>query len=161
MTEGHLWMISRGSHLFDKLIVAVGTNPVKKYTFTVEERMQMIQRERDITHMIIGDAPVVEVAQFSNQLLINYAKSRDAGYLLRGIRSVKDYEFEKETRHFNSDIDYNIDTVFLMPPRDIAEISSSAIKGLVGFEGWEKVAGKYVPENVLLKLKEKHERGEL
>ena len=74
--------------------------------------------------------------------------------MLRGIRDTSDYEYEKTLRHINSDISPEITTVFLMPPREIAEVSSSIVKGLVGSEGWEKVLGKYVPDCVLQKLRE-------
>jgi pantetheine-phosphate adenylyltransferase/8-oxo-dGTP diphosphatase len=74
--------------------------------------------------------------------------------VLRGIRSESDYEYERTMRHINSDLDRNICSVFLMPPRDIAEVSSSMVKGLVGPDGWQEVVRKYVPEPVYRRLLE-------
>ena len=71
-----------------------------------------------------------------------------ATHILRGIRSESDYEYERTMRNINGDLDSAICTVFLMPPRDIAEVSSSMVKGLVGPKGWQKVVRKYVPEPV-------------
>ena len=71
---------------------------------------------------------------------IEEARAAQAGYILRGIRTEGDYEFERTMRHINDDLDSSVSTVFLMPPRGIAEISSSFVKGLVGPQGWEAVA---------------------
>jgi len=82
---------------------------------------------------------------FSNRYLIDYAQSIGATHILRGIRSESDYEYERTMRNINGDFDPNICTVFLMPPREIAEVSSSMIKGLIGPKGWRRVVRKYVP----------------
>ena len=140
-TNGHLWMIEQGATLFDVLIVAIGTNPEKKYTFSLEARVEMLRE-------IAKPYRNTTVDTFENQFLVNYAKSVGASYILRGIRSENDYEYERIMRHINSDLDPNILTVFLIPPREIAEISSSFVKGLVGPEGWEKTIKRYVPEPV-------------
>lgn len=162
ITNGHMWMIEQGSILFDKVIVAVGSNPDKKGRFSVSERMEMIDEtldahfEKSRYDTSIRYINNVFIESFENTMLINYAKSQKARYLLRGIRSVKDYEYEREMMHINYDICPDIQTIFLFPPRHIAEVSSSAVMGMVGFEGWEKVVNKYVPENVLNKMREKH-----
>jgi len=141
LTIGHLWMIEQGVTLFDRLIVAVGTNPDKRYTFSLAERLDMLREtlkhHRNLT-----------VTSFSNRYLIDYAKLIRATHVLRGIRSAADYEFERTMRNINGDMDSKICSVFLIPPRDIAEVSSSMVKGLVGPKGWQKVVLKYVPEPV-------------
>jgi len=149
ITNGHLWMIQQGAKLFDRLIVTVGVNPDKKYTFTPEERLAML-------HESVASIPNVSVTTFSNRYLIHYAQSIQTSYILRGIRSVGDYEFERTMRHINDDLDSRISTVFLMPPRDIAEISSSMVRGLIGPAGWKKVVRKYVPPPVYQRLVERH-----
>ena len=90
----------------------------------------------------------LSVTSFSNAYLINYAQEIGATHILRGIRSESDYEFERTMRNINGDFDPGICTVFLMPPRDIAEVSSSMIKGLIGPKGWQRVVRKYVPQPV-------------
>ncbi len=144
-TEGHMYMIERGAELFDSLIVAVGINPNKRYTFSVAERLELL---RACTEPMSN----VTVDSFENQLLVRYAHSVGAGYILRGIRSEEDYRFEHPMRNVNEDLAPEITTIFLIPPREICEISSSFVKGLVGFEGWEEVVKPYVPEPVYRKL---------
>jgi pantetheine-phosphate adenylyltransferase len=145
LTVGHLWMIERGVSLFDRLIVAVGINPEKRYTFSLEERLSMLRES-------LKQYRNVSVTSFSNQYLIDYARSIEATHILRGIRSESDYEYERTMRNINGDLDSTICSVFLMPPRDIAEVSSSMVKGLVGPKGWQKVVRKYIPEPVYLRF---------
>jgi pantetheine-phosphate adenylyltransferase len=144
-TNGHLWMIQRGLELFDRLIVAIGNNPQKTYSFSVERRMEMLEKSTPSSERLT-------IAHFDNRYLVDYAKRMNATYILRGIRSPNDYEYERVMRHINSDMAPEIDTVFLMPPRDIAELSSSMIKGLIGPAGWEDIVQRYVPPAVLAAL---------
>jgi pantetheine-phosphate adenylyltransferase len=147
LTIGHLWMIEQGVRLFDHLVVAIGLNPEKHYTFSVEERLQMI---RDSTRKL-GN---LTVTSFSNDFLINYAQSVGATHILRGIRTESDYEYERTMRNLNGDLDPGICTVFLMPPRAIAEVSSSMVRGLVGPKGWKRLVRNYVPGPVYRKFLE-------
>jgi pantetheine-phosphate adenylyltransferase/8-oxo-dGTP diphosphatase len=89
---------------------------------------------------------------FENQFLVNYAQSIGANYILRGVRTASDYEFERTMRYINGDLVGSIETVFLMPPREITEVSSTMVKGLVGPQGWQQVARKYVPDPVYRRL---------
>ena len=145
LTVGHLWMIEQGVNLFDRLIVAVGINPEKQYTFSLAERLSMIRES-------LKQYRSVSVTSFSNLYLIDYAQSIGATHILRGIRSESDYEYERTMRNINGDLDPAICSVFLMPPRGIAEVSSSMVRGLVGPKGWEKVVKNYVPKSVYLRL---------
>jgi len=145
LTIGHLWMIEQGVRLFDRLIVAIGTNPDKKYTFSLQDRLAMLhestRRYRNLS-----------VTSFSNRYLISYAQSVKATHILRGIRTESDYEYERTMRNINGDLDSGICTVFLMPPRAIAEVSSSMVRGLVGPEGWQRIVRDYVPAPVFKRL---------
>ena len=132
LTIGHIWMIEQGVSLFDRLMVAIGINPEKRYTFPLEERLDMLRES-------LRRFRNVQVVSFSNRYLIDYAQSIGATHILRGIRSESDYEYERTMRNINGDLDPGIVSVFLMPPRDIAEVSSSMVKGLVGPKGWQKV----------------------
>ena len=145
LTVGHLWMIEQGVSLFDRLIVSVGINPEKRYTFSLEDRLDML---RDSLKQFRNLA----VTSFSNRYLIDYAQTVGATHILRGIRSESDYEYERTMRNINGDLDATIVSVFLMPPRNIAEVSSSMVKGLVGPKGWQKVVRPYVPEPVYRRL---------
>jgi len=144
-TNGHLWMIERGLELFDRLIVAIGSNPSKSYSFTVDERLSLLRSSTPASERLV-------IAHFNNRYLVDYAKKMDAKYILRGIRSPHDYEYERVMRHINADMAPEIATVFLMPPRDIAELSSNMIKGLTGPTGWEDTVRRYVPDPVFKAL---------
>ena len=96
--------------------------------------------------------PHLRFEYFANQFLVRYAKSVGANYILRGVRTASDYEFERTMRYIHGDLFGDIETVFLMPPREIAEVSSTMVKGLVGPEGWQDVVRKYVPEPVYQRL---------
>jgi pantetheine-phosphate adenylyltransferase len=147
LTIGHLWMIEQGAGLFHRLVVAVGVNPDKRYTFTLAERLDMLRES-------LQKYGNLSVASFSNLYLIDYAKSIGATHILRGIRSETDYEFERTMRNINGDLDAKICSVFLMPPRVIAEVSSSMVKGLVGPKDWQQVVRKYVPDAVFQRLRD-------
>jgi pantetheine-phosphate adenylyltransferase len=148
LTNGHLWMIEQGLGMFDRLIVAIGSNPAKSYSFTVAERLELLQA-------CLPSSERLTIAHFDNRYLVDYAKKMGAKYVLRGIRSSNDYEYERVMRHINADMAPEITTVFLMPPRDIAELSSSMIKGLIGPTGWEETVRRYVPTPVFQSLQKK------
>ena len=109
-------MIQRGLEMFDRLIVAIGSNPSKSYSFTVGETSGAAAG-------LTASCERLVIAHFDNRYLVDYAKKMDAKYILRGIRSPNDYEYERVMRHINADMAPDITTVFLMPPRDIAELS--------------------------------------
>jgi len=92
------------------------------------------------------------ISEFDNRYLVDYARSVDAQYILRGIRSPNDYEYERVMRHINGDMAPKITTAFLMPPRDIAELSSSMVKSLIGPEEWKETVRRYVPQPVFKAL---------
>jgi pantetheine-phosphate adenylyltransferase len=144
-TNGHLWMIEQGARLFSKFYVAVGQNSQKNYTFTLEERMQMLEeiccRHRNI-----------EVVHFENKFLVKYAEKIGVDYILRGIRNEKDYTYERGMRYVNSNMNNGIQTLFMMSPRNLVEVSSSLVKGLVGSDDWELVVREYVPDIVYYKM---------
>lgn len=148
LTNGHLWMIEKGLELFDRLYVVVGNNPSKTYTFSVEQRLEQLQKA-------IPSCERLTISSFENRYLVNYAQSVDAQYILRGIRSSNDYEYERVMRHINADMAPSITTTILMPPRDIAELSSSMVKSLIGPKGWQESVRRYVPQAVFSALEER------
>lgn len=96
--------------------------------------------------------PHVRVETFKNCFLVNFAREVGANFILRGICEGADYEFERKMRYINADLAPCISTVFLMPPREIAEVSSTMVKGLVGPAGWKEVVRQYVPEPAFQRL---------
>ena len=148
LTHGHMYMIREGSKLFDELIVSIGINAAKNYTFTLEERLKLLKES-------VKDLDNVKIDTFENRFLIKYAEEMGCKYILRGIRNESDYEFERTMRNVNGDLNPEISTIFLMPTRQIAEVSSSFVKGLVGPQGWQTVIKSFVPKPVYKAILEK------
>lgn len=146
ITLGHLWIIQQAAPLFDELVVAVGVNPDKKASFTIDQRLDFIREST------VG-VPRCVVASFANKYLVDYAVEVGASYIIRGIRNESDFTYERAMRHINSDLRPEVLTVFLMPPREIAELSSSMVKGMVGPAGWELIVQRSVPPCVFAALK--------
>ncbi len=140
-TKGHVWMIEHASAMFDRLIVAVARNPEKSYTF------DLALREKWLREVSAGFSNV-EVATLENEFLAHYARDRGARFMVRGIRNEDDYQYERAMRYVNADLAPGLTTVFLMPPRELCEVSSSFVKGMVGPSGWEPVVRGYVPGTV-------------
>lgn len=148
VTNGHLWMITQGAALFDELVVVIGENPEKRCLFSLEERLEMLQA-------VTGGLTGVRVESMAGQFLVHYADAIGASVLLRGIRDTRDFEFERSMRYVNQDLQPGITTIFLMPPRELVEVSSSFIKGLIGPQGWQDVVQRYVPAPVYQRLLER------
>lgn len=145
VTNGHLWIIEQAAHMFDSLVVAIGKNTEKKYTFPLKDRLELL-------HAVTAKFPNIEITHFENEFLVSYAKRVGAKFMVRGIRNATDYEYEKGMRYINSDLNQEINTVFLIPPRKYTEVSSSLVKDLAGSKGWEDIAKKYIPEPVMAKM---------
>jgi pantetheine-phosphate adenylyltransferase len=149
ITNGHLWIIRQAAPLFDQLVIAIGINPEKKATFSLEDRLRFLAHAT-------GDIPHCSIDSFQNRYLVDYAAEVGAGTIIRGIRNESDFTYERAMRHINSDLRPEILTMFLMPPREIAEISSSMVKGMVGPAGWQEVVHRYVPACVFEALQTVH-----
>ena len=116
ITLGHIENVVRGAKLFDKVIVAVLSNPSKKPLFTVEKRIKQIaQCTKHIDN--------VEVDSFVG-LTVDYAKLRNAGVLLRGLRVLSDFEKELQMAHTNKTLNQDIETVFLATTKEYSFLSS-------------------------------------
>lgn len=127
ITLGHLDLIQRSSNLFEKVIVAVLKNPSKKPMFTVEKRIAQIKK---CTAKISN----VEVDKF-NGLTVEYALSKKAGVLLRGLRVMSDFEQELQMAHINKTLENSIETVFLATNTELSFVSSSVVKEIAKFGG--------------------------
>jgi pantetheine-phosphate adenylyltransferase len=127
ITNGHLDLIHRGARLFDRLIVAILRNEAKQPLFSVEERMEMLSE-------VLDGVPNVEIDSF-NGLLVQYATSKQATVLLRGIRAVSDYEYELQMALMNRRLQPEIETVCLMSNEAHSFISSRLVKQVIGLGG--------------------------
>ncbi len=151
-TVGHEWMISKGAMLFDNLVVTVAVNPAKRCTFTADERKEMLLK-------IVGNRSNVTVTVVENDYTARYAKSIGAGYLLRGVRRMEDYSQEQQLADINRTIEPNVETVLLTTPPELAIVSSSLVRGLIGPKGWQELVRKYVAPEVFEALLRKFDGG--
>ncbi len=147
VTNGHLDLIARGSRIAERLIVAVLRNESKQALFSVEERIEIIQK-------VVEPFANVEVASFDG-LLVDYAASRGANLILRGIRAVSDYEYELQMALMNRRLRPELETAFLMAGEAYSFVSSKLVKEVVSLGG--DVSG-LVPPAVEARLKAKFER---
>ena len=146
LTLGHCWMIEEGIMLFDELIISIGENPHKKYTFSLEERLDMIKEEY---------SNKIKVTFFNNKYLVDYAREMKCEYILRGVRNTEDFQYESTLKEINHNLNPEIKTVFLTPPKELSIVSSSIVKSLIGPEGWKNEVQKYVPAKVYSHLVKK------
>src|SRR2546426_12768280 len=120
VTNGHLDLIERGTKIFQRLIVAVLRNADKDPLFTVAERVEML---RQVTRPWAN----VEVDVFDG-LLVDYARKRGAGVILRGIRAVSDYEYELQMALMNRKLEDRLETVFMLPGLTYSYLSSKLVR---------------------------------
>lgn len=146
-TNGHLWMIQQGAALFDELIVAVAVNPDKPGYFSRDERMQALRE------MIEGLPQNVHVESVNHGFLVDFARKMGATYLLRGMRNTVDFEYEKSMARMNARMEPTLQSVFLLPPNELEEVSSSFVRGFVGVSGWERWVQACVPPCVYRLIK--------
>ena len=137
VTYGHLDVIKRGSKIFDELIIAVGHNPLKNPIFTVKERMNMLsENTREIRN--------AQVDYFEG-MLTDYMKKMQTNIILRGIRTVSDFESEFQRALTNRVLNTELETVFIMTSQEYSFLNSGLIKEIVSLGG---DISKFVPSDV-------------
>ena len=144
ITYGHVNIVERALSIFDRIIVSVAINTSKSGTFSIEERVAMMQE-------VFKDEPAVEVDSFSG-LLVDYVRTRKAQAILRGIRTVTDFDYEFQMALANKSLDPNVEQVFMMTEGKYLYHSSSIIKEIVSLGG---SVGEMLPPIVEEKLGEK------
>ena len=144
ITNGHLDIIKRASKLYDRLIVGVLNNMNKNPLFTADERKSMIENE-------IGDIPNVSCDVFSG-LLVDFAKQNGATVIVKGLRTVADFEYEFQMALLNKALNPEYETMFMMTDTKYSYISSSMVKEVAKYNG--ELNG-LVPINVISKIKDK------
>ncbi|MDE5413082.1 MAG: pantetheine-phosphate adenylyltransferase [Bacillaceae bacterium] len=120
VTYGHLDIITRGSKVFDKVIVAVLHNRNKTPLFEVEERVKLLQE-------VTAHLENVEIDSF-NGLLVDYVKQKKASTIIRGLRAVSDFEYEMQAASINRKLDPEVETFFMMTNNQFSYLSSSIVK---------------------------------
>lgn len=127
VTNGHLDIINRSSKIVDKLIVAILNNSNKSPLFSLEERVEMLK-------LATAHLDNVEIATFSG-LLVDFMSQAQANIIVKGLRSVTDFEYEFQIALLNKVLDTNIETLFLMTNRNYSYISSSVVKDVAKYGG--------------------------
>ena len=146
ITNGHLDIITRGSKVFDKLIVGVLVNVDKVGLFSIEERVELIKR-------VTSHLENVEVVSFKG-LLVDLAKKNDARVILKGLRAVSDFEYEFQMALMNSQLDSNVETLFMTTSAANSFLSSSSVKQVAKFGGDIKgLVPDEIVDDVIKKIK--------
>jgi len=143
-TKGHLNIIDRVVKVFDEVIVAVAHNVAKETTFTLQERLEILKE-------IFRNRPEVKIDCFEG-LLVDYVKKAGTNTVLRGMRTVSDFEYELQMALANKTLLNELETVFMVPDSAYAHISSSLIKQIISLSGSVK---EMVPDVVETRLKKK------
>jgi len=125
VTVGHLDIVQRGSELFDEVVVAVGMNSAKKYFFSHEERMEML-------NATFAGMDKVRVAEY-DILTVDFAKQNGAKFLLRGVRDGNDLAYERPLSTINKYLSPEIETVFLVASGNLSDISSTLVREVIRY----------------------------
>jgi pantetheine-phosphate adenylyltransferase len=127
ITKGHMSVVKRAVPLFDEVIVAIGINSSKNYMFPLEKRKEWIEA-------VFADEPKVRVQTYSG-LTVEFCKTVNANFILRGLRTAADFEFEKEIAQVNRILEAGIETLFLLTEPEYAPISSSLVREVFRYGG--------------------------
>ena len=138
ITVGHVDIVKRALPLFDQIIVAIGSNSQKQSLFSLEQRIKWIK-------LVFKDESKVKVESYEG-LTVNFCEQKKATYLLRGIRSAGDFEYEKTIAHLNHDMMPQLETILILSRLELSSISSTIVREIIRGKG--KV-NKFVPKEIV------------
>jgi len=138
ITTGHVDIVLRALPLFDEVIVAIGENSQKKTLYTLEQRLSWVKR-------VFKACPLIKVDSFSG-LTVNFCKEKGADYIIRGIRSASDFDYEKTIAHLNNAMFPEIETILILSKPELSFISSTIVREIIRGKG--KV-DKFVPAEIV------------
>lgn len=144
LTYGHLDVMTRGSKLFDRVVVAVGIHPTRNALFTVDERLELVRS-------VAADLDNVEIASFDG-LLIDYCRTIGASIIIRGLRHAMDFEYELQIAQANADMAPSVETVFLPTSVQWGFITASLVREIASHGG---DVSRYAPPTVCRALEAK------
>ena len=144
ITNGHLDVVRRAAHLYDRVIVAVARDADKTSLFTLDERVALVRQA-------VHGLRAVSVEGFSG-LLVKFAQRKNAAVMVRGLRAMSDFEYELQLALFNRKMDPGIETIFLTPKEELAFVSSQMVKQIAALGG---DVNDFVPRAVKQALKRK------
>jgi pantetheine-phosphate adenylyltransferase len=140
ITRGHENIITRALYLFDKIIIAVGENVEKQTVFDLDKRVNWIKD-------VFKDEPRIQVEKYSG-LTVNFCRERKIRFILRGLRTSADFEFERTIGQVNKRLDPEIETIYLLTAPEYTALNSSIVRDILKHDG---DASQFVPDAVDLK----------
>ncbi|MGB4292163.1 MAG: pantetheine-phosphate adenylyltransferase [Bacteroidales bacterium] len=138
-TVGHEGVVKRGLEIFDEIIIAVGANPLKKCLYSVETRKKMISK-------VFQDEPRIKVDHYEG-LTVDYCRKHNAKFILRGLRTAADFEFERAIAQMNRIMAPDIESVFILTIPEHAPVNSTIIRDIIRSGG---DASMFVPSAIKL-----------
>ena len=144
ITKGHESVIIRASGLFEQIIIAVGVNPEKNYFFPAEKRVAWIRK-------VFRDYPNISVEQFDG-LTVDFCRKMGANYILRGLRTSADFDFERAIGQTNKNMYSDIETVFLLTTPEFTHINSSIVRNILSYGG---DVSMFVPDSISISKNDK------
>lgn len=144
ITNGHIDLVERAAKLFDKVVLAIAYSEKKRPLFNLEERIELCQQSLDSLDNI-------EVCGFNN-LLVDFAQSKNSNTVLRGVRSIADFEYELQLANMNKAMQPGFETLFLATDPALSHISSSLVREIAAMGGKFEA---FVPAPVMAALQER------
>ncbi|MEI6310721.1 MAG: pantetheine-phosphate adenylyltransferase [Bacteroidota bacterium] len=138
ITVGHVDIVLRSLSLFDEIIIAVGINSQKNSLYSLEKRLHFL-------HAVFDKYPQIKIEHFEG-LTIHFCKDRHAQYIIRGIRSAADFEYEKTIAHLNNEMEPGIETILMLTKSNLGHISSTIVREILRGKG---DVHKFVPEEIV------------
>lgn len=148
ITLGHLDIIIRASKLVDQLIIGVLKNISKKTIFSVEERVEFVERVLKEN----GLNSIIKVESFDG-LLVDFAREKNASFIVRGLRAITDFDYELQLAQTNHKLEHDVDTIFFTTRLEYSYLSSSTVREIASFGGDIK---QFVPECIVQSVYDKY-----
>ncbi len=139
ITTGHIELINRALPLFDEIVIAIGVNTKKQYLFSLEQRMEWLEK-------VFEKEPKIKVSHYTG-LTVNFSQSINAQYMLRGLRNASDFDYEKTISQLNTIIGNGLETVFLISSPGYSHISSTIVREIIQAGG---DASPFLPKEIIL-----------
>jgi pantetheine-phosphate adenylyltransferase len=143
ITKGHVDIVLRGAHLFDKVIVAIGLNTKKETLFSLKQRLEWL-------NLTFENHPKIEIKYYEG-LTVDFCRENEAKYMLRGLRSGTDFDYESHIAQLNKSLSHEIETIFVLSSPELSYVSSTLVRDLIIHDGEYT---RFLPEEVkILKSK--------
>jgi pantetheine-phosphate adenylyltransferase len=139
VTKGHEALVKKALPLFDQIIIAVGHNSQKKTYFTIEQRLGWLKKVFEKQPQVIIDT--------YDTLTVNYCKQKNAGFILRGLRSSTDFEFERNIAQANNALSPEIETIFLVSSPGLSAVNSSIVRDIHRHGG---DISQFIPSGIII-----------